>query len=76
VQTLDAALAGQSTLLADAPPPFPAVCRDPRRRLPRGARDRSSCQALVTGDDDLLAIDPGLLDVGIVTPRQPVDRLD
>jgi predicted nucleic acid-binding protein len=30
---------------------------------------------LVTGDDDLLAIDPGELDVEILTPRQLIDRL-
>jgi predicted nucleic acid-binding protein len=32
--------------------------------------------ALVTGDDDLLAIDPDQLDIEILTPRQLVDRLD
>ena len=32
--------------------------------------------ALVTGDDDLLAIDPDPLEIEILTPRQLVDRLD
>jgi putative PIN family toxin of toxin-antitoxin system len=69
-------LAGQSTLLADPPPPYPAVCRDPDDDYLVALATAHHANALVTGDDDLLAIDPDPLDVEILTPRQLVDRLD
>jgi hypothetical protein len=37
---------------------------------------RELANVLVTGDDDLLAIDPDQLDIEILRPRQLVDRLD
>jgi putative PIN family toxin of toxin-antitoxin system len=69
-------LAGQSTLLGDPPPPYPAVCRDPDDDYLVALATSHHADALVTGDDDLLAIDPDQLDIKILTPRQLVDRLN
>jgi predicted nucleic acid-binding protein len=37
--------------------------------------DTSNAEAIITGDLDLLAIDPSQLAVEILTPRQFADRL-
>jgi len=69
-------LAGQSTLLPDPLPPYPAVCRDPDDDYLVALATAHHANVLVTGDDDLLAIDHDPLDIEILTPRQLVDRLD
>jgi predicted nucleic acid-binding protein len=56
--------------------PSPSRVSRPARRLPGRTRDNHRADALVTGDRDLLAIDPQQLAIEIITPRQLVDRLD
>jgi putative PIN family toxin of toxin-antitoxin system len=68
-------LAAQTTLLTDPPGPHPAVCRDPRDDYLVALATASDAEAIVTGDLDLLAIDPDELAVKVITPRQLVDRL-
>jgi putative PIN family toxin of toxin-antitoxin system len=68
-------LAGQTTLLTDPPPPHPAVCRDPHDDYLVALATASHADAIITGDDDLLAIDRHQLAIDILTPRQLVDRL-
>jgi len=68
-------LAAQTTLLIDAPGPHPAVCRDPRDDYLVALAQTNAVEAIVSGDLDLLAIDPGQLTVEIITPRQFVERL-
>jgi putative PIN family toxin of toxin-antitoxin system len=68
-------LAARTTLLTDPPGPHPAVCRDPRDDYLVALATASGAQAIVTGDLDLLAIDPSQLAIEVITPRQVVDRL-
>lgn len=68
-------LADQTTLLRDPPPPHPAVCRDPDDDYLVALVTAHAANVLVSGDDDLLAIDPNELDVEILTPRELVNRL-
>jgi putative PIN family toxin of toxin-antitoxin system len=69
-------LASQTTLLSDPTGPHPAVCRDPDDDYLVALATADQANVLVTGDDDLLAIDPEALKVEILTPRQLIDRLD
>lgn len=68
-------LAGQITLLSDPPGPHPAVCRDPDDDYLVALATAHAANVLVSGDDDLLAIDPHELEIEILTPRQLVNRL-
>ena len=68
-------LAGQTTLLTDPAPPHPAVCRDPDDDYLVALATASHADAIITGDDDLLAIDREQLAIDILTPRQLVERL-
>lgn len=68
-------LAAQTTLLVDSPGPHPAVCRDPRDDYLVALAEASGAEAIITGDLDLLVIDPGELAVEVITPRQFVERL-
>jgi putative PIN family toxin of toxin-antitoxin system len=68
-------LAAQTTLLAGPPGPHPAVCRDPHDDYLVALATANATDAIVTGDLDLLAIDPKQLAIEIITPRQLVDRL-
>lgn len=68
-------LAAQTVLLVDPQGPHPAVCRDPHDDYIVALARASGAEAIVTGDLDLLAIDPSELDIEIITPRQLVDRL-
>jgi len=68
-------LAAQTTLLTDPPGPHPAVCRDPRDDYLVALATASGAEAIVTGDLDLLTIDPNQLTIDVITPRQLVDRL-
>ena len=67
-------LAAQSTLIADPPGPHAAVCRDPDDDYLVALAIASGADAIVTGDLDLLAVDPGQLSFEVITPRQLVDR--
>jgi uncharacterized protein len=69
-------LAAQTNLIPDPPGPHPALCRDPHDDYLLALAATTSAELLVTGDLDLLSIDPGQLTVQIITPRQLVDRLD
>lgn len=68
-------LAAQTTLMVDPPRPHPTVCRDPRDDYLVALAEASGAEAIITGDLDLLAIDPGQITVEVITPRQFVDRL-
>jgi putative PIN family toxin of toxin-antitoxin system len=68
-------LAAQTTLLVDSPGPHPTVCRDPRDDYLVALAEASGAEAIITGDLDLLAIDPDQLTVEVITPRQFVERL-
>ena len=68
-------LAAQTNLIADPAGPHPALCRDPHDDYLLALAATSSAELLVTGDVDLLSIDPDQLTVEIITPRQLVDRL-
>jgi putative PIN family toxin of toxin-antitoxin system len=68
-------LAAQTTLMVDPPGPHPTVCRDPRDDYLIALAEASGAEAIITGDLDLLVIDPGQLDVEIITPRKFVERL-
>ncbi len=68
-------LAAQTTLLVDPPGPHPTVCRDPRDDYLVALAEANDAEAIITGDLDLLAIDPGQIAVEILTPRQFADRL-
>jgi uncharacterized protein len=68
-------LAAQTTLLVDPKGPPPAVCRDPRDDYLVALATAGRAEAIVTGDLDLLAIDPDQLSFEVLTPRQLTDRL-
>jgi putative PIN family toxin of toxin-antitoxin system len=68
-------LAAQTTLLIDPPGPHPTVCRDPRDDYLFALAAMSGVEAIVSGDLDLLAVDPAELTVEVITPRQFVERL-
>jgi predicted nucleic acid-binding protein len=61
--------------LIDPQGPYPAVCRDPHDDYIVALARASSAEVIVTGDLDLLAIDPREIDIEIITPRQLIDRL-
>jgi uncharacterized protein len=69
-------LAAQTILLVDPPDPHRAVCRDPRDDYLVALAEASGAEAIISGDLDLLAIDPAQLAVDVITPRQFADRLD
>ena len=54
-------------------PPFPALCRDPHDDYLLALLERHKADFLVTGDKDLLALQPQL--PHILTPRELIDRL-
>ena len=68
-------LAAQTTLLVDPPGPHPTVCRDPRDDYLVALAEANDAETIITGDLDLLVIDPGQIAVEILTPRQFADRL-
>jgi putative PIN family toxin of toxin-antitoxin system len=68
-------LAAQTILLVDPKDPPSAVCRDPRDDYLVALATASGAEAIVTGDLDLLEIDPDHLSVEVLTPRQLTDRL-
>jgi putative PIN family toxin of toxin-antitoxin system len=68
-------LAAQTTLLVDPPGPPPTVCRDPRDDYLFALAAVSGVEAIISGDLDLLAVDPAEITVEVITPRQFVERL-
>ena len=68
------ALAAQANLFADPPGPHAAVCRDPDDDYLVALATASGADA-ITGDLDLLAVDPKQLSFEVITPRELVDRL-
>ncbi len=67
-------LGSQMMLNADAPPPHPAVCRDPNDDYLVALALRTGAEAIVTGDLDLLELaDPP---VRVITPRAFLAQLD
>jgi putative PIN family toxin of toxin-antitoxin system len=69
-------LAAHTTLLVDPPGPHPTVCRDPHDDYLIALAEASGAHVIITGDLDLLAIDPGQLSVEVITPRGFVERLE
>jgi putative PIN family toxin of toxin-antitoxin system len=63
-------LAAQTVLLIDPEGPLPAVCRDPYDDYLVALATASGAEAIVIGDLDLLALDPGQLSFEILTPRE------
>jgi len=68
-------LAALTVQLDDPAEPLAAVCRDPRDDYLVALARSSGAEAVVTGDLDLLAIDPSELEIQILTPRLLVERL-
>jgi uncharacterized protein len=68
-------LAAQTTIIADPPGPHAGVCRDPDDDYLVALAAASGADAIITGDLDLLAVDPKQLSFEVITPRQLVDRL-
>ena len=68
-------LAAPTTLIADPPGPHAAVCRDPDDDYLVALATASGADVIVTGDLDLLAVDPKQLSFEVITPRHLVDRL-
>ncbi len=58
--------------LRDTPP---SVCRDPDDAYLVALTVMTSAEVLVSGDDDLLAVEPERASVEVLTPRQLVERL-
>jgi len=67
-------VAAQVVMLADPPDP-PTVCRDPDDDYLVALAIIAGAEVLVSGDDDLLAVEPARAGVQVVTPRQLIDRL-
>ena len=67
-------VASVTTRVDDAPPPHPAVCRDPRDDYLVALAVATHADAIVTGDRDLLdLVEPP---VAVLTPRTLTERLD
>jgi predicted nucleic acid-binding protein len=54
----------------------PRVCRDPDDDYLVALSVAAGASALVSGDNDLLAVDRDRAGVEVLTPRQLIDRLD
>jgi putative PIN family toxin of toxin-antitoxin system len=67
-------LASQVVMLPDPSNP-PSVCRDPDDDYLIALAVTGGADVLVTGDDDLLAVEPARAGVEVLTPRQLIDRL-
>lgn len=68
-------IAAQVVMFADRANP-PSVCRDPDDDYLVALTKASADDVLVSGDDDILAVEPDQVGVDVVTPRQLIDRLD
>lgn len=67
-------VAAQVVMLADSRDP-PSVCRDPDDDYLVALAVIAGAEVLVSGDDDLLAVEPDRGGVEVLTPRQLIDRL-
>lgn len=67
-------VAAQALMFADPPDP-PSVCRDPDDDYLVALAVASGAEVLVSGDDDVLAVEPAQVAVEVLTPREMVDRL-
>lgn len=67
-------IAAQAVMVADPVDP-PSVCRDPDDDYLVALSAASGADALITGDDDLLAIEGDQAGVEVLKPRQLIDRL-
>ena len=67
-------LVAQVVMMADPIDP-PMVCRDPDDDYLVALAIVCDADALVTGDDDLLAVEPHHAGIDVLTPRQLTDRL-
>jgi putative PIN family toxin of toxin-antitoxin system len=67
-------LAAHSFLVADVPDP-PRVCRDPDDDYLIALAAAAGADVLVTGDDDLLALERERVDTELLTPRALANRL-
>ena len=67
-------LASQTMLSADAPPPHPAICRDPADDYLIALALHTGATAIVTGDRDLLEIENP--PVAVLTPRAMLEQLN
>ena len=64
----------QVVMMADPVDP-PMVCRDPDDDYLVALAMLAGAEVLVSGDDDLLVVEPARAGVEVITPRQLVDRL-
>lgn len=67
-------IAAQIVMFADPTDP-PRICRDPDDDYLVALAVVCGAEALVTGDDDLLAVEPHHAGIDVLTPRQLTDRL-
>lgn len=67
-------VAAQVVMFADPADP-PRICRDPDDDYLVALGVVCGADALVTGDDDLLAVDSDHAGIDVLTPRQLIDRL-
>lgn len=67
-------IAAQVVMFTDPADP-PSICRDPDDDYLVALAATSGVDVLVSGDNDLLAIEPDQAGVEILTPRQLIDRL-
>ena len=67
-------IAAQVVMFADPADP-PRICRDPDDDYLVALAIVCDADALVTGDDDLLAVEPHHAGIDVLTPRQLTDRL-
>ena len=67
-------VAAQVLMLTDPLDP-PSVCRDPDDDYLVALALLAGAEVLVSGDDDLLAVEPDRAGVAVLTPRQLIDQL-
>ncbi len=67
-------VAAQALMLTDPLDP-PSVCRDPDDDYLVALTLVAGAEVLVSGDEDLLAVEPDHVGVEVLTPRQLIDRL-
>ena len=67
-------IVAQVVMVADPADP-PRICRDPDDDYLIALADFAAADVLVTGDDDLRAVEPRAMAAEILTPRDLIDRL-
>lgn len=66
-------LASVTALIADAPLPHPAVCRDPADDYLVALAGTAGVEAIVSGDLDLLSLEPHA--AAVIKPRALLERI-